>query len=110
MDKTSHQSKKSLRDLLKGLVDISELPDLIVTTIQTDSRLIEKNSLFVALKGTAKHGLLYLPEVIKSGAVAVLYDNSDADHFSEIIEKYKKKPQKGNKCRRYHQTPELGFC
>ena len=43
--------------------------------ITLNSKAVSRGDLFVALQGANSHGITYLDEVIKSGAVAVLTDN-----------------------------------
>lgn len=45
-----------------------------IASIASDSRLVEKNSLFVAYPGQYSDGRAYIAEAIKKGAVAVVWD------------------------------------
>lgn len=45
-----------------------------IASITSDSRLVEKNSLFIAYPGQYSDGREYIPDAIKKGAVAVVWD------------------------------------
>ncbi len=68
----------SLHDLTAGIPVAGEIPDLLVTGLSADSRTLSPGDAFVALKGLRGHGLDHLESVKQHGAVAVLYDESDA--------------------------------
>lgn len=65
---------KLLKDILYkvGLVEVVGSTNVAITAISFDSRKIEKDSLFVAVKGTASDGHKYIDDTIAKGAVAVL--------------------------------------
>lgn len=48
-----------------------------IASITSDSRLVEKNSLFIAYPGEYSDGRTYIPDAIKKGAVAVVWDEDD---------------------------------
>jgi UDP-N-acetylmuramoyl-L-alanyl-D-glutamate--2,6-diaminopimelate ligase len=48
------------------------IPDLSITGIAIDSRLVEPGYLFVAMKGAVADGHDYIPKAIENGAVAVV--------------------------------------
>ena len=56
--------------------------DADIKDIQFDSRKVADGSVFVAIKGTASDGHDYIGAAVKSGAVAVVYD--DASRGGEI--------------------------
>ena len=56
--------------------------DADIKDIQFDSRKVTDGSVFVAIKGTASDGHDYIGAAVKSGAVAVVYD--DASRGGEI--------------------------
>ncbi|MBO6005360.1 MAG: UDP-N-acetylmuramoyl-L-alanyl-D-glutamate--2,6-diaminopimelate ligase, partial [Paludibacteraceae bacterium] len=56
--------------------------DVDIKDIQFDSRKVGEGSVFVAIKGTASDGHDYIGAALKSGAVAVVYD--DASKAKEI--------------------------
>ncbi len=45
-----------------------------IASITSDSRLVEKNSLFIAYPGQYSDGREYIADAIKKGAVAVVWD------------------------------------
>ena len=52
-------------------------PAIPLCDMQLDTRLLKQGSLFLALKGHAVDGRLFMQQAEKSGAVAILFDNSD---------------------------------
>lgn len=76
---------KLLKDILykAGIVEVIESTNVAITAISFDSRKIEKDSLFVAIKGTQSDGHQYIDASISKGAVAILCE----DFPSTIIEK-----------------------
>lgn len=65
-------SPKSLTELSQGLAVIG---DAQITGITHDSRQVQPGDLYVALPGRNHHGIEFLAEVIKRGAVAVATDS-----------------------------------
>lgn len=65
---------KLLKDILYkvGLTEVIGSTNIAITAISFDSRKIEKNSLFVAVKGTLSDGHKYIDDTITKGAVAIL--------------------------------------
>jgi UDP-N-acetylmuramoyl-L-alanyl-D-glutamate--2,6-diaminopimelate ligase len=65
---------KLLKDILYkvGLIEIIGSTNVAITAISFDSRKIEKDSLFVAVKGTLSDGHKYIDDTIGKGAIAVL--------------------------------------
>lgn len=63
-------------DLLNLLCpDQPALADFEITGVQLDSRLIQPGQVFIAIAGTASHGLHHLDQALALGAIAVLYDD-----------------------------------
>ena len=52
-------------------------PAIPLSDMQLDTRLLKQGSLFLALKGHAVDGRLFMQQAEQSGAVAILFDNSD---------------------------------
>lgn len=52
-------------------------PAIPLCDMQLDTRLLKQGSLFLALKGHAVDGRLFMQQAEQSGAVAILFDNSD---------------------------------
>ena len=65
-----------LREILKGLeCKISGASaDISISSVTDDSRLVKNGSLFVAVKGSAKDGRLFIDDAVKSGARAIVSD------------------------------------
>lgn len=65
---------KLLKDILYkvALVEVVGSTNTAITAISFDSRKIEKDSLFIAIKGTQSDGHKYIDDTIAKGAIAVL--------------------------------------
>jgi UDP-N-acetylmuramoyl-L-alanyl-D-glutamate--2,6-diaminopimelate ligase len=65
---------KLLKDILykAGLIELVGSSNVAIMAISFDSRKIEKNSLFVAVKGTQSDGHQYIDQTISKGAIAIL--------------------------------------
>lgn len=65
-----------LKKILAGLEGLKAKGDLEVdiTSIECDSRKVEKGSMFVAIKGYEEDGFSYIPDAIKKGAVAIMIE------------------------------------
>ena len=63
-----------LKDILykAGSISINGNTDLIIEGLAFDSRSVEKNFLFVALKGEAADGHKFIMQAIKKGAIAIV--------------------------------------
>ena len=63
-----------LSDLLADLPEAAQLrlPDLPVSVVTDDSRLVTKESVFVAIKGTRSDGHDFLPEVFEKEPAAII--------------------------------------
>lgn len=68
---------RKLAELLAGLTS-AELPELAVTSVETDSRRVRAGSLFMACAGERSHGLDYADKAIARGAIAVAWDGDRA--------------------------------
>ena len=68
---------KSLNKILKNLdLNNSEIPEVLVSGLSTNSKNIQKGDLFIAIKGNKENGNSFITEAIISGAVAVITDSS----------------------------------
>lgn len=65
-----------LTDLLQGLLDDNQCPQISISGITIDSRAVRPGDCFVGLKGMATDGAHYIEQSIASGAVAVLVDST----------------------------------
>ena len=65
---------KLLSDILYKvkLEEVIGSTNLAIASVTFDSRAVKKDALFVAIKGTASDGHLYISKAIESGAVAIL--------------------------------------
>lgn len=68
-----------LKKLLKEIphTQIKGSKDLDITGICANSKLVAPGNLFIARKGLSDDGMLYIPEAVAAGAVAVLTDIFD---------------------------------
>ncbi len=64
---------RTLASLLDG---IAEAPDIDVTGISSDSKMLSPGDVFFALVGETGHGLDYVSEALYAGAQAVVWDSS----------------------------------
>jgi len=62
----------TLQELLEGWVDTA--PEVSLTGICLDNRIVEPGEAFVAVQGQVGHGLDYAQAAVVSGAVAVIHD------------------------------------
>ncbi len=65
---------KLLRDILykASLLEVQGSTNVAITAMAFDSRKVEKDSLFVAVKGTQSDGHAFIAKAISSGAVAIV--------------------------------------
>ncbi len=74
-------STTTLAELLRGYAVAPEIP---VTGIASDSRILESGFLFLACEGESSHGLDYLPQARDAGVCAVAWDLSTGDEPDDI--------------------------
>lgn len=72
---------KLLKDILykAGIIEVVGSTNVAITAISFDSRKIEKDSLFVAVKGTLSDGHKYIADTLSKGAIAVLCEEFPAE-------------------------------
>ncbi|WP_455365842.1 Mur ligase family protein, partial [Kaarinaea lacus] len=70
----STDSGVSLKQLLKGIVDVSSMDNRSITGLSLDSKTIKQDELFCALAGQNTHGLNFAAQAIKRGACAVIWE------------------------------------
>jgi UDP-N-acetylmuramoyl-tripeptide--D-alanyl-D-alanine ligase len=77
----------SLREIAEAIdAELVGDGDLIVTgTVETDSRLVAKGSLFVAKPGEETDGHFFIPSSIEKGAVAAIVQYKTADAIPQLI-------------------------
>lgn len=70
-----------LTELIKKIqpISISGNPDIEVTGVNIDSRLVKPGDMFMALKGTQTDGHVYIPTAIAAGATSVLCETLPED-------------------------------
>ncbi|MFK5913215.1 MAG: UDP-N-acetylmuramoyl-L-alanyl-D-glutamate--2,6-diaminopimelate ligase [Woeseiaceae bacterium] len=73
---TSQQSKISinLNDLLHDFITDDKFNDITVSGLTLDSRKVNKNDLFIAMKGESVNGMEFINHAIEHGASAVLWE------------------------------------
>ena len=76
---------KNLTELLQNITPIKIIGNtsINVSTIQFDSRRVEKGDLFIATRGTAVDGHAYIVSAIEKGAAAIVCEEFPAEDFSE---------------------------
>ena len=67
----------TLESILEGMGIASDIPDIAVSGLQSDSRKIQPGDIFVALAGIRCHGMEFGEQALGRGAVAVLFDPKD---------------------------------
>ncbi len=74
--------KKKLNTLLCKYFNFKNLPNIYLSGICSDSRLIDKNNLFIAIKGYINNGKNFILEAVSKGAIAVLtYSNLKKSYY-----------------------------
>jgi UDP-N-acetylmuramoyl-L-alanyl-D-glutamate--2,6-diaminopimelate ligase len=65
---------KLLRDILykASLLEVTGSTNVAITAITFDSRRVEKDALFIAVRGTQADGHLFIAKAIESGAAAIV--------------------------------------
>lgn len=77
---------KRLGELLKGInvVAVTGNDNVVVTTVEFDSRKVTRGSLFVAVRGTSSDGHDFIPMAVASGASAVICEKLPVNPLSNI--------------------------
>ena len=78
--------KITLEDIFSISTAVIYEPDKYksITSVSTDTRIIKKNSLFVALKGKNFDGHNYINEAVKKGAIAVVVQHRKLKELNNI--------------------------
>lgn len=65
---------KLLKDILyrANLLDVSGTTNVAITSVTADSRKVEKDALFVAVRGTQSDGHSFIHQAVEAGAIAVV--------------------------------------
>lgn len=77
---------KKLKDIIPHdkIIQVRGNTTISINSITTDSRQVEKNSLFIALTGTNTDGHNYIKQAIEKGAVAVVH-TKELDNYLQNI-------------------------
>lgn len=79
-------SLKTITAALKGELHNPPLtPETQITGVVIDSRLLEAGNLFIATKGAKTDGHLYIPQVAKKGAAAVICEKAPEINIPYIL-------------------------
>ncbi len=87
MPAMKQRSGVKLQTLLDGLVEaslLSPIAEIAVDGITQDSRNVADNYLFIAVRGTASHGLGFVEQAVRSGASVVLWDGADREQLNML--------------------------
>jgi UDP-N-acetylmuramoyl-L-alanyl-D-glutamate--2,6-diaminopimelate ligase len=63
--------------LLAGFAQPETLPSLPVNGITSNSKIVKPGDLFIAQAGLTRHAIDFVPDAVRAGAVAVVYDAQD---------------------------------
>ncbi|MDR2916924.1 MAG: UDP-N-acetylmuramoyl-L-alanyl-D-glutamate--2,6-diaminopimelate ligase [Tannerella sp.] len=70
---------------IAGIAEIPEGYDPEITGVQSDSRQVEKGSLFVAVKGSTVDGHDYIKKAVEKGAVAVICEHYADTDLKDVV-------------------------
>ncbi len=74
--------KINLKDILFKYFNTDNFPNIYISDIKLDSRLIKKNNLFIAIKGYKLNGRNYINNAILNGAISILtYSNINKNYY-----------------------------
>lgn len=69
--------KRLLSQLLKGIAEVSSHQECEIQGLTLNSQHVVSGDLFVALSGTRRHGADFISQAVRSGAVAVLCEQTE---------------------------------
>ncbi|MEW6469793.1 MAG: UDP-N-acetylmuramoyl-L-alanyl-D-glutamate--2,6-diaminopimelate ligase [Bacteroidota bacterium] len=77
---------KLLKDILykANLLDVAGTTNVAITSITCDSRRVEKDALFVAVRGTQADGHQYIQSAIDAGAIAIVCEDVPETRLDRI--------------------------
>ena len=77
---------RNLKDILYGvaLEAVTGSTDIQISGITTDSRLVDSNTIFVAIRGTNTDGHNYIDQVIEKGVKVILCEEFNPNSSSEV--------------------------
>jgi len=75
-----------LRDILENVMvkEMFGVSDIEVVSLKSDSRTVERGCLYIAVKGTASDGHLFIADAIQSGAIAVVCEQIPGNTVKEV--------------------------
>jgi len=78
---------KLLKDILykAGLLEVAGSTNVAVTSITFDSRKVQKDSLFVAIRGVQSDGHHYMEEVAEKGAVVIVCEEFPEARNEKVV-------------------------
>ncbi len=73
----------NLSELLEGITEetVNAKNNFAIEGLALDCREVKKGFVFIALSGSKDHGLKYVEQAIKNGALAVVYDPQGSEEF-----------------------------
>lgn len=78
-DGFDRQPNMSLRELLDGYVEVSEVEDRPIRRLAINSQEVNSGDVFFALPGTQTDGRNYIDQALKRQATAIVYEKFGAD-------------------------------
>lgn len=79
----AHMKLKNIIEKLDGVVKVEGKPNIDITGIACDSKLVKQGYLFAGLKGHRVNGADFIDEAIARGAVAILLDIDNKGIFQK---------------------------
>jgi UDP-N-acetylmuramoyl-L-alanyl-D-glutamate--2,6-diaminopimelate ligase len=78
---------KKLKDILykAGIMEVIGSTDIEVSSIAFDSRKVERNGLFIAVKGTQNDGHKFISQTISSGAIAIVCEELPKEKNKSVV-------------------------
>lgn len=68
-----------------NVISVNGNTDINIGSVCNDSRKVQRDSLFVAVKGCTSDGHQYIGKAEESGAIAIMYENTDGLSFKDGI-------------------------
>ncbi len=83
-------SKINLSELMNGINVKNEFEDVLINDIKNNSRLVERDDIYVAIKGINTDGHIYAQSAIENGAAAVVVEKDLGIEKQIIVDDTKK--------------------
>ena len=77
MTATTPSGSVRLSELLEGLADPQDTPDLLVSGVAMSSRDVGPGQVFLAVRGTRMHGLAFAADAAARGAACIVYQSGE---------------------------------